>query len=91
MEKRSIIIYCYLPSATSSRKDSTTNKTSVPIEPVTGNIQKLGVEFLDMLGDSLLNNSNPPNQTSLIEKFERLGIAYNLVPRCLAPQISCIF
>ncbi|MGI0021527.1 MAG: DUF1254 domain-containing protein [Nitrososphaeraceae archaeon] len=48
--------------------------TTIPIAPLAENIPKLGTGFFDILSKSLLNNPAPENQTSLIAKFQTIGI-----------------
>lgn len=61
---------------------NTTRTTSEakPIEPLTSNIPKLGIQFFDILSKSLVNNPPPTNQTYLIKKFETIGIGLGKTP-----------
>lgn len=48
--------------------------------PTAENIKKLGIPYYDIISDTLLDNPPPANQSSLVKKFEIIGIGPGMKP-----------
>ncbi len=48
--------------------------------PTADNIKKLGLPYFDILSKTLTDNPAPANQSSLVKKFETIGVGPGMIP-----------